>query len=492
MDKKKSSTLLVGFLCCLLAAGVGIEATGNQAPKPEASQTIQVSQNVKLEVEGKDFVPKSNSGRELPVFLYDGAAYAPVRALAERLHYSVDYSSKDRTVRMEPSPRPEEVEKELLEQNLEKRMELVKTIEFRDQEGNSAVVDALADPDPDDACFSWLHRLRYYRKVISENGEKPEDYQGSGIDVVFLDEEGDCVCKYEDVSEHYMTYLGDYYTNEYLDILDIERIRRVLAGKPQEFEPEKLFDIGQADWIILDGGDRGKTVKIDDPETIAALTDLFNSVECRREDSYLGWAGCGLTFTWYKDSGEMVESIGVNSGTTLKYDKFFRSVTSDPLDMDWFGRLLDKFPQADWRDKFPIKALPGALDAQYLWIENGTGAIMADVSDPELVKRLGENIGNIRFQVGERVPGSAWDKADDGRCFVQWLAVDKEGNLTHAEVTVCVLDEKTIAFGGDQGYYATAMDGKTIDKQLLDDLLNQEGPYKDNPKVLYRELSEEE
>ena len=56
---------------------------------------------------------------------------------------------------------------------------------------------------------------------------------------------------------------------------------------------------------------------------------------------------------------------------------------------------------------------------------------------------------------------------------------------------MCVRDEKTVAFSGDNGYLATAMDGKTINMELINALLDQDGPYAGHPGVSYRDLPPE-
>ncbi len=78
MRKRTFISFAAGFLCCLLAAGTGLGVSAGE-------QSIRVSQDVKIEVEGEPFAPRDANGKELPIFVYEGSTYAPVRALAEKL-----------------------------------------------------------------------------------------------------------------------------------------------------------------------------------------------------------------------------------------------------------------------------------------------------------------------------------------------------------------------------------------------------------------------
>lgn len=489
MRKKNAASFLAGFLCCLLAMGAGLGAGA-------ANQTITVSQNVKMEVEREPFTPTDANGKELPIFVYEGSTYAPVRALGEAVGCEVHYDQFDRTVQVEVSPKPDYLIKEARREDLEKWMEQVRTIQFRDETGKTAEVEALREGE--DMVASWLGRLwyynRYYDEVETEDGARPEDYQGSGIDVMFLDEDGDCVYKYKDVSEHYVTINGEYYTNNLHGNgdLDIDRIRRVLDGKPEEFEPEKLFHIEGAEWIVISSGHGTKEVRVDDPETMAQLTEEVNGLEYRRGEPWAGWVGCPqYTVYWYNAEGRCISSLATNSGGKgIRAPRFNYEVVGGAIDTDRYDRLLEELPQADRWDTDPIQTFSRALDSGSVEIEDGLGTYMAVITDPDLVKRLAGNIGNIEFRLQGHVQGSAWDKADDGRCFVYWCK-DEEDYSTYAEATICVRNETTVAFSGDNGYYATAMDGKTIDKALLDQLLDRNGPYANHPGVSYRDLPQD-
>lgn len=484
MRKKNFISFLAGFLCCLLAAGAGLGAGA-------AGQTITVSQDVKMVVEGEDFAPTDANGKELPIFVYEDSTYAPVRALGKAVGCDVRYDQQDRTVRVEVSPKPDYLVEKALEEKLEEQMMKVKTIMFRDETGKTAVVDAL--PDGGEMYGSWLGRLWFYNryyKVETEDGKKPEDYQGSGIDVMFLDEDGDCVYKYKDISEHYVTINGEYYTNNLHGggDLDVDRIRRVLDGKPEEFEPEKLFHIEGTEWIIISEAHGGKDVRVDDPEMMAQLTDEINSLEYRRGEPWAGWTGCPqYTIYWYNAEGRCISSLATNpGGMGIRAPRFNYEVVGGAIDTDRYDRLLEELPEAEYWDTDPIRTFSGALRSDKVSIEDGMATYRVIVTDPELVKRIAENIGNMEFRLQGHVEGSAWDQVGDGRCFVYWSR-QEEDYSTPAEATVCVLDEINVAFSGDNGYRASAMDGKTIDKALLDALLDRNGPYANHPGVEYKD-----
>ncbi len=484
MRKRTFISFAVGFLCCLLAAGTGLGVSAGE-------QSIRVSQDVKIEVEGEPFAPRDANGKELPVFVYEGSTYAPVRAFAEKLGAWVNYDHQERTVRVDASPKPEYYAQEALKEDLEKRMALVRGIRFRDAEGRTADVEAYdGQEDPVSSWFGRLYIYNHYYKV--EDGTVPEDYEGSGIDVMFLDEDGDCLYKYQNITENYAIINGELYTNDQHGggDLDLDRIRRVLEGKPEEFEPEKLFQIEDAEWLILRGYGQ-KEVRVDG-EALAQLTEEVNSLEYRRGEPYAGWAGCPqYNVTWYNSQGRRIGWLSTNAGGEgILAPRFRYQVVGGTIDTDRYERLVNELPEAERWDTDPILTLKGALNAEKVQIEDGLGTYRAEVTDPELVKRLAENMGTMEFRVQGHVTGSAWDEADDGRCFVHWSRPE-EDYFTPAEITVCVRDQKTVAFAGDNGYLATAMDGKTINMELINALLDQDGPYAGHPGVSYRDLPPE-
>ncbi|MEY8311844.1 hypothetical protein AALA61_07565 [Oscillospiraceae bacterium 42-9] len=475
MRKRTFISFAAGFLCCLLAAGTGLGVSAGE-------QSIRVSQDVKIEVEGEPFAPRDANGKELPIFVYEGSTYAPVRALGEKTGCRISYDPQERTVEVRTSPKPEYYVQEALKEDLEKRMALVRGIRLRDAEGRAVDVDVYGDQE--DTASAWFKRLYVYNHYYKvEDGTVPGDYEGSGIDVMFLDEDGDCLYKYQNITENYAIINGELYTNDQHGggDLDLDRIRRVLEGKPEEFEPEKLFQIEDAEWLILRGYGQ-KEVRVDG-EALAQLTEEVNSLEYRRGEPYAGWAGCPqYNVTWYNSQGRRIGWLSTNAGGEgILAPRFRYEVVGGAIDTDRYERLVKELPEAERWDTNPIWTFSGALNTESVTIENGLGTYQVMVTDPELVKRLAENVGTIDFRVQGHVQGSAWDRADDGRCFLYWSS----------EWTVCARDEKTVAFSGDNGYLATAMDGKTIDMELINALLDQDGPYAGHPGVSYRDLPPE-
>lgn len=100
--KKFYTGFLSGFLCCLLAAGIGVQVLG-------ANRKITINDSIKVEFNGKAFTPKDVNGRAVPVFSYEGTTYAPIRALCEAAGMQVDYDAATRTAKVtaEAAPAPD-------------------------------------------------------------------------------------------------------------------------------------------------------------------------------------------------------------------------------------------------------------------------------------------------------------------------------------------------------------------------------------------------
>lgn len=79
-----------GFLTGILAAAmvVGLSATALAA-----SRTIPVEDDIRVTLNGARFAPKDSSGRDVPLFSYNGTTYAPVRAICEAAGLKVDFDS---------------------------------------------------------------------------------------------------------------------------------------------------------------------------------------------------------------------------------------------------------------------------------------------------------------------------------------------------------------------------------------------------------------
>ena len=84
-----------GLLLTLLVAALGITATA-----ATAKRTIEVEDGIGLSINGVTFIPRDVNGREVPVFLYNGTTYAPVRAVSEAAGMQVAYDSATDTVKL--------------------------------------------------------------------------------------------------------------------------------------------------------------------------------------------------------------------------------------------------------------------------------------------------------------------------------------------------------------------------------------------------------
>ncbi len=83
--KRRIRPFLSGFLCAALVFALALSAlaiTGRM--------TIEVDP-INIQVNGRTFAPKDVTGKEVPVFAYQGTTYAPLRALAEAYGLSVGY-----------------------------------------------------------------------------------------------------------------------------------------------------------------------------------------------------------------------------------------------------------------------------------------------------------------------------------------------------------------------------------------------------------------
>ena len=63
-------------------------------------RTIDVEDGVGLSINGAVFIPRDVTGRQVPVFLYSGTTYVPVRAISEALGLDVRFDSANRMVQL--------------------------------------------------------------------------------------------------------------------------------------------------------------------------------------------------------------------------------------------------------------------------------------------------------------------------------------------------------------------------------------------------------
>lgn len=78
---------LSGFLSCALIMGLSLSALAISG-----RMTIEVDP-INIQVNGQTFAPTDVTGKEVPVFAYQGTTYAPLRALAEAYGLEVGYDA---------------------------------------------------------------------------------------------------------------------------------------------------------------------------------------------------------------------------------------------------------------------------------------------------------------------------------------------------------------------------------------------------------------
>ncbi len=94
MNNERKKGFLAGVLASALVLGLGGAALA-------AGRTISVDDGIAVTINGVPFTPKDVNGKEVPLFLYEGTTYAPVRAFAEAAGLSVDYDAEAYTARIE-------------------------------------------------------------------------------------------------------------------------------------------------------------------------------------------------------------------------------------------------------------------------------------------------------------------------------------------------------------------------------------------------------
>ena len=83
-----SALLLVAMVTAL-----GVTATA-------ASRSIEVEDGIGISINGAKFTPRDADGKKVPVFLYNGTTYAPIRAVCEAAGMEVSYDSATDTVEL--------------------------------------------------------------------------------------------------------------------------------------------------------------------------------------------------------------------------------------------------------------------------------------------------------------------------------------------------------------------------------------------------------
>lgn len=88
--KRKMKWFATGILCLLLAAAMTVTALATEG------WDIHVNP-INVLINGEVFHPRDVTGTEVPVFVYDGTTYAPLRGLAEAYGLKVDYDPATHT-----------------------------------------------------------------------------------------------------------------------------------------------------------------------------------------------------------------------------------------------------------------------------------------------------------------------------------------------------------------------------------------------------------
>ncbi len=81
----------------LMALVAGLSVTATAAGQ---RRTIEVEDGIKISINDARFIPRDNNGKKVPVFLYEGTTYVPVRAVCEAAGMEVAFDSKTRTVEL--------------------------------------------------------------------------------------------------------------------------------------------------------------------------------------------------------------------------------------------------------------------------------------------------------------------------------------------------------------------------------------------------------
>ncbi len=99
MKKNLLKGFVAGVLTACLAFGLAYSAG--------ADREIRVSENIKLTLNGQTFIPRDANGNPMPVFVYNGTTFLPMRALCEAIGLDVRYDAATRTAAIsEPDAAP--------------------------------------------------------------------------------------------------------------------------------------------------------------------------------------------------------------------------------------------------------------------------------------------------------------------------------------------------------------------------------------------------
>ena len=83
-----------GLVLTVLIAALCVTATAT------SKRSIQVEDGIGITLNGARFTPRDAAGKQVPVFLYNGTTYVPVRAISEAMGMDVSFNSATRTVQL--------------------------------------------------------------------------------------------------------------------------------------------------------------------------------------------------------------------------------------------------------------------------------------------------------------------------------------------------------------------------------------------------------
>lgn len=63
-----------------------------------SNRTIEIEDGIGISINGAVFIPKDVAGKQVPVFIYNGTTYVPVRAIGEAMGLDVQYDSAKQIV----------------------------------------------------------------------------------------------------------------------------------------------------------------------------------------------------------------------------------------------------------------------------------------------------------------------------------------------------------------------------------------------------------
>ena len=87
-----------GLVLTVLIAALCVTATAT------SKRSIQVEDGIGITLNGARFTPRDAAGKQVPVFLYNGTTYVPVRAISEAMGMDVSFNSATRTVQLTGPP----------------------------------------------------------------------------------------------------------------------------------------------------------------------------------------------------------------------------------------------------------------------------------------------------------------------------------------------------------------------------------------------------